>query len=110
MNRWAMVFRPSGLGGRGAGPATTVMHPGPVDERFTRLAFSGHCRKERKKKKKGNRTPALSILSASFVSCGHHFKELAKETGIPYQNLINPYLRECVHAGKKPALSWTAGS
>ena len=31
---------------------------------------------------------------------------LAKETGIPYQNLINLYLRECAQTGKKPALSW----
>jgi hypothetical protein len=37
-----------------------------------------------------------------------YFKDLAKEPGIPYQNLINLYLRECVHTGKKPALSWTA--
>jgi predicted DNA binding CopG/RHH family protein len=37
-----------------------------------------------------------------------HFKELAKETGIPYQNLINLYWRECVHEGKKPALSWAS--
>ncbi len=28
------------------------------------------------------------------------FKALAEETGIPYQNLINLYLRECAHAGK----------
>jgi len=35
-------------------------------------------------------------------------KQLAEETGIPYQNLINLYLRECVHAGKKPALSWAS--
>jgi len=34
-----------------------------------------------------------------------YFKALAEETGIPYQNLINLYLRECAQAGKKPALS-----
>ena len=37
-----------------------------------------------------------------------YFKQLAKETGIPYQRLINLYLRECVHAGKKPTLSWVS--
>jgi uncharacterized protein (DUF4415 family) len=37
-----------------------------------------------------------------------YFKRLAKETGIPYQQLINLYLRECVHAGKKPTLSWVS--
>ncbi len=37
-----------------------------------------------------------------------YFKALAKETGIPYQNLINLYLRECARTGKKPALSWAS--
>ena len=37
-----------------------------------------------------------------------YIKALAEETGIPYPNLINLYLRECVHAGKKPALSWVS--
>jgi len=35
-----------------------------------------------------------------------YFKALAAETGIPYQNLINLYLRECAHAGKKLNLEW----
>lgn len=35
-----------------------------------------------------------------------YFKSLAKESGISYQNLINMYLRECVHAEKKPTLQW----
>jgi len=37
-----------------------------------------------------------------------YFKALAKETGIPYQNLINLYLRECAHSGKKLALKWAS--
>ena len=35
-----------------------------------------------------------------------YFKELAKETGIPYQNLINMYLRSCVAEKKRPTLEW----
>ena len=35
-----------------------------------------------------------------------YFKKLAEESGISYQNLINMYLRECVHAHKKPSLQW----
>jgi uncharacterized protein (DUF4415 family) len=35
-----------------------------------------------------------------------YFKGLAEESGISYQNLINMYLRECVHTHKKPALRW----
>ena len=30
-----------------------------------------------------------------------YFKQMAEETGIPYQNLINLYLRQCAHSGKK---------
>jgi len=30
-----------------------------------------------------------------------YFKEMSEETGIPYQNLINLYLRECVNTKKK---------
>lgn len=37
-----------------------------------------------------------------------YFKELAQETGIPYQNLINLYLRECAHSGKKLRLKWAS--
>lgn len=37
-----------------------------------------------------------------------YFKALAKETGIPYQNLINLYLRECAHSGKKLTLTWAS--
>jgi uncharacterized protein (DUF4415 family) len=35
-----------------------------------------------------------------------YFKDLAEETGIPYQSLINLYLRDCVAHGRKPDLSW----
>ena len=35
-----------------------------------------------------------------------YFKELAEETGIPYQNLINLYLRDCVASGRKPSFKW----
>ena len=35
-----------------------------------------------------------------------YFKDLAVETGIPYQNLINLYLRDCVASGRKPSFKW----
>ncbi len=37
-----------------------------------------------------------------------YFKKLAKDSGIPYQNLINLYLRDCVHSHRKLSLKWTA--
>jgi predicted DNA binding CopG/RHH family protein len=35
-----------------------------------------------------------------------YFKSLASEIGIPYQTLINLYLRECAADRKKPAVRW----
>ena len=35
-----------------------------------------------------------------------YFKAMAAETGIPYQSLINLYLRDCVAHNRKPDLSW----
>ena len=35
-----------------------------------------------------------------------YFKAMADETGIPYQSLINLYLRDCVSQNRKPDLSW----
>ncbi|MBT3199681.1 MAG: antitoxin [Phycisphaerales bacterium] len=37
-----------------------------------------------------------------------YFKALAQETGVPYQNLINLYLTECAHSGKKLTLTWAS--
>jgi uncharacterized protein (DUF4415 family) len=35
-----------------------------------------------------------------------YFKSLAEETGIPYQSLINLYLRDCAASKKKINLAW----
>ena len=35
-----------------------------------------------------------------------YFKAMAEETGIPYQSLINLYLRDCVAHGRRPDLTW----
>jgi len=37
-----------------------------------------------------------------------YFKAMAEETGIPYQNLINLYLRDCVENQKKINLTWAS--
>ena len=37
-----------------------------------------------------------------------YFKTLAAGSGIPYQNLINLYLRECASEKKKLKLDWAA--
>jgi predicted DNA binding CopG/RHH family protein len=35
-----------------------------------------------------------------------YFKSMAEETGIPYQSLINLYLKECAATGKRLDLAW----
>jgi len=35
-----------------------------------------------------------------------YFRGMSSETGIPYQNLINLYLRDCAEHGRKLNLVW----
>jgi predicted DNA binding CopG/RHH family protein len=35
-----------------------------------------------------------------------YFKDLAGETGVPYQTLINLYLQDCATSQRKPSLAW----
>ena len=37
-----------------------------------------------------------------------YFKELSEQIGIPYQNLINLYLRDCAVSERKPKIKWAA--
>jgi uncharacterized protein (DUF4415 family) len=39
-----------------------------------------------------------------------YFKAMAEETGIPYQSLINLYLRECAQERRKLRTRWTPDS
>jgi predicted DNA binding CopG/RHH family protein len=35
-----------------------------------------------------------------------YFKQTAAELGMPYQNLINLYLRDCAEHKRRPVLAW----
>ena len=35
-----------------------------------------------------------------------YFQELAAELEVPYQTLINLYLRDCAETGRRPAMRW----
>ncbi len=37
-----------------------------------------------------------------------YFKDMASQTGVPYQNLINLYLRDCVRTHRKLQIKWVA--
>ncbi len=62
-------------------------------------------------KMKGRKNPYASRLKKQVtirmgVDIIEYFKELAEETGIPYQNLINLYLRDCVQSRRKLSFKW----
>ena len=64
-------------------------------------------------KMRGRRNPYAKRLKKQItirlgVDVIDYFKELSEETGIPYQNLINLYLRDCVVSGRKPSLRWAS--
>ena len=46
--------------------------------------------------------PVTIRLGTDIVN---YFKSMAKEMDVPYQNLINLYLRDCVQAHRK--IEWT---
>jgi uncharacterized protein (DUF4415 family) len=35
-----------------------------------------------------------------------YFKTLAEETELPYQSLINLYLRDCANTGRRLSMTW----
>ena len=37
-----------------------------------------------------------------------YFRSLSEDSGIPYQSLINLYLRECASSKKKLTMKWAA--
>ncbi len=39
-----------------------------------------------------------------------YFKGMAEETGIPYQSLINLYLKDCAATQKKLSLAWKSAA
>jgi len=60
---------------------------------------------------KSRKNPYASKLKKSVtIRLGEdvieYFKEMAEETGIPYQSLINLYLRDCVAQHREIDLSW----
>ncbi len=60
---------------------------------------------------KARRNPYAARLKRSVTirldsTAVAYFKSLALESGIPYQTLINLYLRDCALQGRKLALEW----
>ena len=47
--------------------------------------------------------PVTMRLSEDVVD---YFKGMAEESGVPYQSLINLYLRDCLANGRKVQINW----
>lgn len=57
-------------------------------------------------KMKGHKNPYARMLKKQInirmgVDILEYFKSMANKTGIPYQSLINLYLRDCVQSHRK---------
>ena len=63
--------------------------------------FSNSVRNPYLKKPKKQLTIRLDEDTISY------FRSLADESGIPYQSLINLYLRDCAAKSRKLRMSWT---
>ncbi|HMP77789.1 MAG TPA: antitoxin [Kiritimatiellia bacterium] len=62
---------------------------------------------------KGEKNPYIKELKQPITirldkATVAYFKNLAIDLGMPYQNLINLYLRDCALNQKKPALRWAS--
>lgn len=60
---------------------------------------------------KAKKNPYAKRLKRSVTirlddSTVEYFKALAEETELPYQSLINLYLRDCAASGRKLGLIW----
>jgi predicted DNA binding CopG/RHH family protein len=49
--------------------------------------------------------PVTMRLSEDVIG---YFKKMAEEKGVPYQSLINLYLRDCVSTHRKIDITWRA--
>ena len=62
---------------------------------------------------KSRKNPYAKLLKKQITirleeSVIDYFKKLAGETGIPYQNLINLYLKDCATSGRKLTFKWAS--
>ncbi|NLF09961.1 MAG: BrnA antitoxin family protein [Pirellulaceae bacterium] len=63
-------------------------------------------------KMKGRRNPYVKMLKQPVTlrldrDSVAYFKKMAEKTGLPYQQLINLYLRDCANNRRELSLQWT---
>ncbi|RLQ20864.1 antitoxin [Seongchinamella sediminis] len=62
-------------------------------------------------KMKSRKNPYASKLKKSVTirlseDVIEYFKDMAEESGVPYQSLINLYLRDCANHNRKVDIQW----
>jgi uncharacterized protein (DUF4415 family) len=62
---------------------------------------------------KGQKNPYIKHLKQSITirldkDVVAYFKAMSGKTGIPYQNLINLYLRDCAEHGRELKMKWAS--
>jgi predicted DNA binding CopG/RHH family protein len=72
---------------------------------FMKKAYGFSKLKEIKNPYMGRKKAVGINLSPQVVD---YFKELAEETGLPYQKLIDLYLLDCAKKRKKLTMKWVA--
>lgn len=96
--KYGLVAPPSPRGPRGRpGRATSVSLVAPMKKRydFSKSVKSPYLRKPKKQ---------LTIrLDEDTID---YFRALAEKNGVPYQNLINLYLRDCAQSDRKLSMKW----
>ena len=66
-------------------------------------------------KMKSRRNPYASKLKKSVTmrlseDVVQYFKSMAAEAGVPYQSLINLYLRDCLAKNRKVEIKWPSAA
>jgi len=62
---------------------------------------------------KGRKNPHAKRLKKQVtirmgIDIIEYFKRMSDDTGIPYQNLIKLYLRDCVQSGRNISIKWVS--
>ena len=62
---------------------------------------------------KGRKNPYVKLLKTPITirldqDTVAYFKSMAGKAGLPYQNLINLYLRDCANHHRQLKMAWTA--
>jgi predicted DNA binding CopG/RHH family protein len=93
-----------------------IRHGDPIDLREARDAAGGRSVLEAQVRKEydfsqSRKNPYAKQLKRQITirldsAAVDYFKKMAAELGMPYQNLINLFLRDCAMQKRRPTIQW----